>query len=161
MSLSVLFSSWSALVTTYATVWPSGEIWGSLRRWTRSRSSNSIGRRSLAATAVPMASAVREHSNVSRGVRVRSPGVSPFRSTRARLSQRGSPEWYLFSDLSEYSSLWWRLSRCDNPAAFSGGTIDARRLGLDESIAPLDAALLVAARRVPPLLNTHPEPWRL
>src|SRR5262245_58411881 len=60
-----------------------------------------------------------------------------------------------FATVSEYSSLWWRLSRCDNPAAFSGGTIGARRLSSDESIAPLYAALLVAARRVQPPLNTY------
>src|SRR5262245_42384665 len=28
--------------------------------------------------------------------------------------------------VSEYAMLWWRLSRWDNPAAFSGGTIGAR-----------------------------------
>src|SRR5262245_2654273 len=62
-----------------------------------------------------------------------------------RVRERRRPRRYLVSAVSEYSWLWWRLSRCDNPAAFSGGTIVARRPGSDESIAPLNAALLVAA----------------
>src|SRR5206468_8042835 len=41
------------------------------------------------------------------------------------------------------------VSRCDKPAACSGGTARTE-LGWREAFAPLDAALLVAARRVLP-----------
>jgi len=40
--------------------------------------------------------------------------------------------------------------RCDNPAAFSGGTARTDGSVCGEVLAPLDAALLVAARRVLP-----------
>jgi len=49
---------------------------------------------------------------------------------------------------------WWRLSRCDNPPASSGrpdlALTRGKALIPRKIIAPPDAALLVAARRVPP-----------
>jgi hypothetical protein len=45
--------------------------------------------------------------------------------------------------------MWWKFSRCENSARRAGGT-NVVKLTPSKSVAPLHAALLLAARGVPP-----------
>src|SRR5262245_24847587 len=74
-------------------------------------------------------------ARIRSGVFNENPRRSSEPSTRGTFLPLPAGE-YLFSAISEYASLWWRVARCDNPAAFSGGTIFAQEACSDETNAP-------------------------